>query len=281
MGDHGAMSVIATKLQPRTVQVIVGPAGSTGLSFTQEDIAGTVKSYRGSKPNEASVTIHGLSEQTIAQLEAPNQVMQVLAGETVTGSVFIGSISRRGVVTKNSLPDRTTTISAKDGRRVYRDTKVSRSYPQNTPVATVVQDLLALATVQGLSLSPSNVYPTDSFPAGWAFQGRWRQALTEILAPRGFYWTIQSRVLYVLNEASTAPGNVPLVSPDTGLIGSPTRTDKGCSLVSVLNPGIVAGRGVQVRSQFFNGLYRAVNVTHNFSSDGLTWKTSVQAEVLK
>jgi hypothetical protein len=275
------MTTIATKIQPRKVQIIVGPPGASGLSFTEEDIAGTVKSYKGSKPNEASVTIHNLSEQTIAQLEAPNQVMQVLAGETALGSLFLGSIARRGVVTRNNLPDRTTTISAKDGRRVYRDTQVSRSYPPNTPVATVVQDLVALATAQGLSLSPSNVYPTDVFPAGWAFQGRWRQALTEILAPRGYYWTIQSRVLYVLTEASTAPGNVPLISPETGLIGSPVRTDKGCSFVSVLNPGIVVGRGAQIKSQFFNGLYRVVNLAHAFSRDGLTWKTSGQAEVIK
>lgn len=275
--------VAATNIQPRIVQALVGPAGASGLSFTQEYMTGSIKSYRGSKPNEATLTIHNLSQATIAQLEAPGQVLQILAGETVPGSLFIGDITTRGVVTKNNQPERMTTITAKDGRRAFRDLQVSKSYPPNTPVANVIQDLLTVATLppDSLALNPSNVYPADSFPAGWAFQGRWRQALTEILAPRGFYWAIQGKVLFVLNEASTAPGNVPNVTPQTGLIGSPVRTKKGCNVVSTMNPGIVAGRGIQVASQFFNGLYRAAVVTHQFDSDGVKWTTTAQCEVIK
>jgi hypothetical protein len=190
-------------------------------------------------------------------------VLQILAGETVPGSLFIGDIAKRGVVTKNSLPNRQTTITAKDGRRTYRDLNVSRAYPPNTPIANVVNDL------------------AGAFPAGWSFQGKWRQALAEILLPLGFYYSIQGKVLYILNEASTAPGNVPLISPATGLDGSPTRTDKGCNFKSKLNPEIVAGRGVQVTSQFFNGLYRAVNVDHQFSKRGTKWDTMCQSEVIK
>lgn len=265
------------------MQALIGPSGSAGLKFTAEYMTGSVKTYKGSKPNEASLTIHNLSQTTIAQLEAPNQVLQILAGETVPGSLFIGDITKRGVVTKNNQPERTTTITAKDGRRTYRDLVLSKSYPPNTPVANVVQDIATAATLppHSLGLNPSNVYPTDTFPAGWAFQGKWRQALTEILAPRGFYWAIQGKVLFILNEASTAPGNVPSVTPQTGLIGSPVRTKKGTNIVSVLNPGIVAGRGIQVQSQFFNGLYRAAVVTHQFDSDGVKWTTTAQCEVIK
>ena len=274
--------VVATQIQPRIVQALVGPAGAPGLKFTAEYMTGSVKSYRGSKPNEATLVIHNLSESTIAQLEAPNQTLQILAGETTPGSIFLGDITTRGVVTKNSQPERTTTITAKDGRRTYRDLQASKSYPPNTPVATVVQDLLTTATLppHNLALNPSNVYPTDSFPAGWAFQGRWRQALTEILVNRGFYWTIQGKVLFVLQAGTVAPGNVPNVTPQTGLVGSPVRTKKGANVVSVLNPGIVAGRGIQVASQFFNGLYRAATVTHQFDSDGVKWVTTAQCEVI-
>lgn len=275
--------VAATNIQPRIVEALIGPPGSAGLKFTQEYMTGSVKSFRGSKPNEATLTIHNLSEGTIAQLEAPGQVLQILAGETIPGSLFIGDITTRGVVTKNQQPERTTTITAKDGRRTYRDLQLSKSYPPNTPVANVVQDILTAATLppHSLALNPSNVYPADSFPAGWAFQGRWRQALTEILAPRGFYWTIQGKVLFVLNDSSTSPGNVPSITPQTGLIGSPVRTKKGANVVSVLNPGIVAGRGLQVTSQFFNGLYRAAVVTHQFDSDGVKWTSTAQCEVIK
>jgi hypothetical protein len=242
---------------------------ATGLLFEHEDMSGSVKSYKGSKPNESTTTIHNLSEETIAQLEAPGQVIQIQAGEGYVGQLFIGSITKRGVETTNDLPERTTVITARDGRRVYRDTRVTVSYPNNTPVAKVVQDLLALATAQGMALGLGSVFPTDSFPNGWAHQGEWRQALTEILAPRGYYWEIQGRVIYVLNEASTAQGNVPLVS------------DKGCNIESKLNPAIIVSRGCQVTSQFFNGLYRPATVSHDWSRDGLIWKTSAQLELIK
>lgn len=280
MDNHGAMTA-PPKIEPRIAKVVVGPPGAAGLLFEQEDFTGATKSYKGSKPNEAQVTIHNLSEATIAQLEAPGQVLQIQAGTSYVGQLFIGSVAKRGVATKNDLPNRTTTITARDGRRVYRDTMASVSYPPNTAVAVVVQDLLKLATAQGMALGTGSVFPTDVFPAGWAHQGKWRQALTEILAPRGLYWTIQGHVIYVLNEASTAPGNVPLLTPHTGLIGSPTRTDKGCDITSVLNAAIIAGRGLQVTSQFFDGLYRAAVVEHRFSRDGLTWTTAAQCEVIK
>jgi hypothetical protein len=78
--------VQALSIPPRIVQAKVGVAGATGLFFTEEDMEGSVKSYKGSKPNEATITIHNLSEAKIAQLEAPGQVLQILAGETVPGA---------------------------------------------------------------------------------------------------------------------------------------------------------------------------------------------------
>lgn len=272
------MSVVATHIEPRTVTALVGPPGGTGILFSEEDMTASVKTYKGSKPNEATLTIDNLSVNTITLLEATGQELQIKAGTTFVDELFLGTIASRGVVTKNDIPNRTTTITAKDGRRIYRDTKVAKAYPNGVTIQSVVMDLLALT---GLPVGLGSVYPPGNFPAGWAHQGLWRVALSEILLPLGYYWTIQGGVIYVLNEASTAPGNVPLVSPDTGLIGSPTRTKKGCNISSVLNGAIIAGRGVQVTSQFFNGLYRATVVDHKCSRDGLTWQTDAQCEVIK
>lgn len=278
MDDHATMTTVATHIQPRTMTALIGPPGGTGILFRDEDMTASVKTYKGSKPNEATLTIHNLSTATISQLEQTGQELQIKAGTTFVGELFLGTISSRGVVSKDAIPERTTTITAKDGRRVYRDTKVAKAYPPGTTIQAVVMDLLALT---GLPVGNGSVYPPGTFPAGWAHQGLWRNALAEILLPLGFYWTIQGGVIYVLNESSTAPGNVPLISPSTGMIGSPTRTKKGCNVPCELNSAIVAGRGVQVQSQFFNGLYRAAVVEHKCSRDGTLWRTDAQCEVIK
>jgi hypothetical protein len=275
------MIVPATSIAPRVVRVTIGVSGAPGLLFEEQDIDGTVRSYKGSKPNEGQVTIHNLSKATIAQLEKPNQVMRIEVGTDYIGQLFIGSVVRRGIVTKNDIPNRQTRITARDGRRVYRDTRVAVAYPPNVAIAQIVQDLLVYATRQGIALGLGSEFPPGIYPDGWAFQGQWRQALDEILEPEGYYWTIQGGVIYVINEASTLPGNVPLISPDTGLTGSPTRTDKGCDYESILNPAIIAGRPSQITSQFFNGLYRNVNVTQQFSNYGGPWATKAQSEVIK
>jgi hypothetical protein len=272
------LMTIATHIAPRTVEALVGPPGGAGIRFTQEYMTGSVKTHKGGKPNECTHTIHNLSEATIAQLEAPNMELQVKAGSTFVGQLFLGTVTTRGVVTKNDIPNRTTTITAKDGRRIYRDTKVARAYPPGATIESVVLDLLALT---GLPVGSGSVFPPGTFPGGWAHQGLWRQAMAEVLLPYGFYWTIQGGVIYTLNAASTAPGNVPLVSPATGMIGSPARTKKGCNVASVLNSAIIAGRGIQVTSQFFNGLYRNAVVDHKYDTDGLIWRTDAQTEVIK
>ncbi len=278
MEYHGALMAVATRIEPRTVTALIGPPGGAGILFTQEYMSGSVKTYKGSKPNECTHTIHNLSAATIAQLEAPNQILQVKAGTTFIGELFKGQITSRGVVTKNSIPNRTTTITAKDGRRVYRDTKVARAYPDGVTIQSVILDLL---TLTGLPVGAGSTFPPGTFPGGWAHQGLWRLAMAEILLPLGWYYTIQGGVIWVLQASATAPGNVPLVSPATDMIGSPTRTKKGCNVSTNLNSAIIAGRGIQVTSKFFNGLYRSAVVDHKYDTDGLIWRTDAQTEVIK
>ncbi len=270
--------VVATHIEPRIVTALIGPPGGAGILFKQEYMNGSTKSYRGSKPNECTHTIHNLSEATIAQLEAPNQILQVKAGTTFIGELFKGDITTRGVVTKNDIPNRTTTITAKDGRRIYRDTKVSRAYPPGITIQSVVLDLFALT---GLPVGSESVYPPGTFPGGWAHQGLWRQALNEALLPFNYFWTIQGGVIYSLNDTVPPPGNVPLLSPETGLIGSPTRTKQGFNAASVLNSAIIVGRGIQVKSQFLTMLGRSAVVEHKYDTDGLIWRTDAQAEAIK
>ena len=272
---------VAPQIPNRIVRVVVGLPGALSQVFEEEDMVGNVKGFRGSKPNEASVTISNLSTATISLLEAPGQVMQIYAGIDYVGQLFIGSVQPRRVITDNNEPERSTVISASDGQRLWRDTTVSKGYPINTAVATVVKDLLALAELQGFTLGSGSVFPPDVFPSGWAFAGSWRTALDEILTPRGFYWTVQDRVVYVIAEGGVLPGNTPLLSPSTGLVGSPKRTDKGCNIESTLDPAIRPGGRVQVQSQFFNGLYRAAQREHHFGNRKLIWKTTAQTEVIK
>lgn len=266
---------------PRIVETLVGPPSGVGYVFREEYQEFKVKGYSSSKPNECEVTIHNLSSRMIAFLEAPNQVLQLSAGQGAAGLLFRGEIQPRGVTTKLETSERTTTIKAVDGRVLWRDEKVSLSWPPNTTVQVVVMDLLRAATAQGLAIAPGNTYPPDSFPAGYYHPGRWRDAMTEVLWPRGFGWTIQDRTIYVGPSEALAPGNVPLLTPQTGLIGSPERTKAGCNFECVLDPRVRPGWGATLKSAMTTGTFRVVVREHDGDSDGGKWITKAQCEKIK
>jgi len=82
-----------------------------------------------------------------------------------------------------------------------------------------------------------------------------------------------------------------LLTPDTGLIGSPERSDDieetqsgerkrlGWRVKSLLNPQIRPGDRLQIKSAEVDGVFRAENVNHFGDTEGGDWYT--EAEVFE
>ena len=86
--------------------------------------------------------------------------------------------------------------------------------------------------------------------------------------------TIWLRIYFELTRFG---GSAPVIASDTGMHGSPTRTDKGGIEVTCnLLPAITAGRPFVVRSRFASGSYRATKVQHKINSWGMTWETRLE-----
>lgn len=278
-----------SQLPRRVAEIRVGPSPAPGQTevvgrrFLEEDFTFRTKRTRASKPNEATVTIHNLTDHTLRYLEQPGLTVQVLAGEVVAGQLFIGEISRRGVTTDWPIPERVTVIKAADGRRVYRDTVFSASYRAGTPVDVVIQELVVASRLRTSVLTP---LPGVVLPTPRHFMGAWAPILGELLLPYGLYFTIQGGALSILPEDGPPPppagtATVPLISPTSGLIGSPKRTDKGVNFKATLDARLTPGWAVQVQSAFVSGLYRVATAEDSGSRDGRLWETKVQAEVIK
>ncbi len=254
----------------RLVDIRIGEASGAARSFTAFYCEFNVKSWRGKKPNEAKVKIYNLSEATARSLEQPNLVVQVNAGFDVAGQLFRGSITKDGVATTNSGPDWVTEISAADGRRAYRDAVFSRSYPAGYPLQVIISDI---AAAMNKPITYSAPVPSGGSLTGYTFVGKARDALDELLAPFGLSWGIISGTIYIFDPFQPLPGNVPLITPQGGLHGSPKRTKKGIRFTTDLDPRIQAGRGVVVQARMVRGTYIAEEVTHDGDTWGTTWRT--------
>jgi len=279
------VTTAATQLEERKVRVEVGPAGGTGLAFEDEDLIFKVKATRGQKPNEAEVAISNLSQATIETyleangIQAADLVLQVYAGSPVLGLLFRGSVARRGIETAYDIPERTTTIRAADGRRVWRDTRFSASWPPGSAVAAAFQELIKASN---LPIGYSSALPGDTFAGTWSFAGRWERALTQLCVAYGLTWWIDQGALYLVNSTDDpSRGNAVFVSPGTGLIGSPKRTDKGCDFEMLLEPKLRPGWPVVIASDYFDGLYRPINIEHSGATEARSWVSRVQTELVK
>ena len=236
-------------------------------------IAGTVEHTSGSRPNKAKIKIHNLGDDSANWIDTPGHVIQVAAGEDVVGSLFRGDITR--AETRQESPTRVTAIEAAEGQRIWRDSVISRSWPANTTRSQILGDVLTVMGASRGRISP--VIPERIFATGFVWGGACRDLLNLIYDPDlGERWTMTGNAVDISIDGEV-PGNVQVLAPETGLIGSPSRTKRGglkakAKLSAVLRPG----GGVQLRARLVQGLFRLVKAIHQFDSRGSPWLTSVE-----
>ena len=267
------MTQTSTIIRPRLVEVAIGPSGGAGRRFKDVLIRGSLDLANDSKPNKSEIKIYNISAADIEFIEQKNNTMQVFLGEGIAGRVFAGDISQRSVVTTIEPPNRITTIKAAEGRRQWLESNFIRAYGPGVMRAQVLADIVkAIGLPVGFI---SKRLKEINFATGWAFAGKARKALAQILAIDGARFSIQQGSLQILAKDEIEPGNAPLISPGTGLKKSPQRRKKGISVSCVLNLGLIPGRGFKVSSETITGDFKATKVKHDFDNRGIVWQSDV------
>jgi len=257
----------------RIAEIRVGLSGAAARRWDAPvHLEAEVQLTAGSRPDTATARLWGLSPTSLQWLEQSGLVMEILSGETVAGTLFRGEVITRGVRTRIEGAEQVTEIRAADGHRIYRDATSTRSYSAGTTREQVLTDLMADAGLKRGYIAPLT---PRVYPAGTAWCGRVREILDEILAPDGASWLIRDGALHVLAQGQVAPGNAPLITPYSGLIGSPERTDKGVRIKALLLPSLRPGGAVQVESRMVAGQYRVTKITHRIGSRGMPWETEI------
>ena len=259
----------------RLVEVRVGPSAGAGKLFKDLYVRCRVNQTSGRKPNKAKATIFNLSKDSIRFLERPGHIMQISAGETIAGQVFFGDVTKRSVKTSWQIPDRPTEILAADGRRAFRSSKYSKSFPAQTARSVIFGDLLtAMGPGRGL-VDPT--IPERVYPAATVWHGPGRDVMSKLWATDGAVGSISNGAVDVLPKGLPAKRKAILVSGQTGMIGEPTRTDKGIEVKLDLNPEVRPGAVIVVPSILVTGGWRVVTADHDFDTFGDAWETTAKA----
>lgn len=265
-------SNIGNKLYLRRVSLQVVSKSSV-KDFEGLRIKFDVEKSNEGKPNPSKVTIYNLAESSRAMFEDVGARIILSAGyQSNYGVIFSGNTVRAKQKKKKSIikektqhkyeeVDIVTEIEAADGHNKYRTSYTVRAFPPGTKLSEVVR---ALGQDFGL---PVNI-DFDAIPAnaqyahGHSIGQETRYALDDICKTLDLEWSIQNEVLQIISKNKTTKFGAVLLNPQTGLIGSPTRTTTGCEFSSLLQPALMPGCSVKLESKFFNGMYKVQKVNH-------------------
>lgn len=204
-------------------------------------------------PNTFSISLFNLSPAHRDALGRELETVKLEAGYIPPeGGGNVGIIAQgaiRDYTHERRGPDIITTVSCGDGDAAYRRATISKTIPKGTPIKEVVEQLYGEMEKEGIKRGEWS-FPDDSrtLKRPYSMCGGVCREMDVLGRGNGFYWSIQNETLEIIPGNGALPGAI-LISPSTGMIGTPSITDNGMRVKALLNPGARPNRQVVVESE--------------------------------
>ena len=237
---------------------------------------------------ECHAKLWGLTPSMLNQLSSLSKAAMVLrrnllsisAGDSVSGMgvVFQGVIVESWVDMKQ--PESVLTVTAMDTGALLALTPVPpTTLPGSADAATI---LASLAKQSGLTLENNGVSVQIATPY---LSGSLGDQITAICDHANIASVIDQTTLAIWPRGGSRGGAIPLVSPDTGMVGYPCYTANGITLTTMFNPSIAFGGDIQVQSGLpqANGQWHVIGLAQELESEipNGKWFTSLQCVQLQ
>lgn len=246
-------------------KLIVNPGGleSPHQIKIEFDIAKGVSSTQ----NSANIKVYNLKEahRNMMGKELDNITLEagyMPPGESGNvGIIFKGQI--RDVEHTRDGENIVTTFKCGDGDKAFRKATISKTYKAGTEVKEVVEDIYKELEKEGVKRGEWK-FPDDigqkKFKRPYSVCGSCKSEMDTLGKGKDFFWSVQNGAMEIIPGKGYI-GGVVLLTPETGLTGTPTITDNGIKVSALLNPEIRPNRRVQIKAQTLemnskNGEYR-------------------------
>ncbi len=271
------------RLQISSTVPAIGQSVTNWIEVTGLRMSFAVKRTLKPDANSAEVSVYNLSATSRAGIKRKGVRVILEAGYADVGLETVITGDCRLASHEQSGTEWVTRFELLDGGRVLRYGRASTSYAPGTPVSKAVGDLAGKLGLSGGQLAKQLPGLSAKTLNGIVTHGGVGETLDKLLKPQGYSWSIQDGRLQVL-KGSDHTELIPLISTDSGLIGSPKllTPDKNegrslLSFTSLLNARIRPGCLVAVQSKQFSGQFRVESVTHKGDTHGTDWTSEVEA----
>lgn len=304
----------------RIYKLILGEVGKDGIVITNLDsngnyqadslkIAFEIEKDTTKKCNKSRVQIWNLSDASLQKVEKDDLYVELWAGyygENNLKKIYQGHSYKVTSKDDNDGKDIVTEIKCQDGYKAIRDSLLSISYPPGVSTQTVLNTIVSN---MGMTLSAASDVTYPSYPGGYSFVGKCRDALTEVCGTIGAKWSIQNGVVQVIMSGGSTNVQGMVFSATTGLIGHPehinrsalntcddstdddacvTRRKKrteqkkdrlqqktGWKITTLLCPSVTPGDLVKIDSVRVTGWFRVDSLRHMGNSREGNWHTEM------
>jgi hypothetical protein len=237
--------------------------------------------------NKAGIVIWNLTDDHRQQLASVDKIpVSISAGYVGRFSrIFSGTL--RSARSSLDGADIVTVLETGDGEENLRSKNISKTYPKGTPIRLVIADI---ATALGLGIGNLNEaiasvrLPTSDTVtlSGVTVFGNAARELRFWLDSVGIEWSVQDGALQLLPKNDTLKSQAVKLTPQTGLVGSPTVDNKGVmKATALLIPDLEPGRSVIIESRFVSGAYRIEQVTYTGDKLGGDWYAQIEGKAFR
>lgn len=254
------MSLLANRLFLREAELIVGT--KTNRANTVPGDARVIKNRlkfsidksSEDNANKGTISIYNLSQDTRNFLEKSDNLVILKAGyKNAISTIFSGDILKGKNDRKG--PDIITDLECGDGEFALKEASINIGLgpgAKNTDIIGLAVDAITeLAVARGFI----ETIPEITFNQGFTYSGQAKALLKDLLKQVGMEFHIQDGEINILTPNKTDQQLAVEITPETGLIGFPTKTPQGVDFISLLNPGLRPGRAVKIESKQFQGAF--------------------------
>ena len=261
-------------------------AGSTAntVTLTGYRVSAHVVKAGGASQGECQLRIYGMGLSLMNQLSTLGRTPVIVGKNTVSvsagddvngvGVAFVGTISQ-AYTDLGGAPDAIFHVSAYAGLYQAVQAIPPTSIKGSADAAVIMS---SLATQMSLDFENNGVSVMLANPY---FPGSARTQAEAVARAANIEWIIDNGKLAIWPKSGSRGGVIPLISPETGLVGYPFPSGQGLlGLRTLFNPTISFGAKIQVQSSITLacGTWTVCHIDHDLESEtpNGAWFTMLQ-----
>jgi hypothetical protein len=278
------------QLWNRKAVVTMGPKGEEGVRIEGLRVSFDIVKTNKKSANNAKIVIYNLNESNKSILKTKEDIslmLEVGYGSNVdllfTGDVVRSSTQRNGA-------DFLTTIEIEDGDQALTTATIDKSYVAGTDLKTVVDDALQSMKDAGQVIIGSvNSIKDDIAQNGFTASGLASKVIDEITKKQGLEFSIQDNETQILGESEDTGEEAIVLTPSTGLIGSPrigligkeaAKVDGIEFKALIQTTRFKPGRVVQIKSREVDGFFKILKSKFMGDTHAPAWFVNCEGKTI-